>query len=111
MELSSGKTSVAQTLAKLAGFDLLVQNLSLQTDTADLLGGYRPVEINSAAREVYLLFVELFTSTFSRVQNAEFLMFVATSYEQRRWKVLSQCFRKASKMGLSKVNSLHLSLL
>ena len=69
------------------------------------------MEINSAAREVYLLFVELFTSTFSRVQNADFLMFVATSYEQRRWKVLSQCFRKASKMGLSKVNSLHLSLL
>jgi midasin len=64
------------------------------------------VDMNASARQLYLAFVDIFTSTFSRAQNSDFLTFVATAYEQRRWKLLSQCFRKASKMGLNKVNVL-----
>lgn len=105
IETGCGKTSIVQMLSKLAGFELVVQNLSLQTDTADLLGGYRPVEIQLLAREVYLRFADLFASTFSRAQNSDFLMFVSSAHEQKRWKVLSQCFNKASKMGLNKVNT------
>jgi len=105
VETGCGKTSVVQTLSKLAGVELVVQNLSLQTDTADLLGGYRPVEIHCVARETYLQFMDLFASTFSRVQNSEFLMFVSSAYEQKKWKLLSQCFRKASTMGLDKVST------
>ncbi len=103
IETGCGKTSVLQKLAKLAGVDLIVQNLSLQTDTSDLLGGYRPVEIHYAARELYLKFVDLFAGTYSQAQNSEFLVFVSSAYEQKKWKLLSQCFRKASKMGLHKV--------
>ena len=39
-----------QELAARCGHKLLVQNLSLQTDAADLLGGYRPIDIKSLAR-------------------------------------------------------------
>ena len=38
-ETGGGKTTLVQELASRCGHTLLVQNLSLQTDAADLLGG------------------------------------------------------------------------
>jgi midasin len=102
-ETGTGKTSILQHLAKLAGRELIVQNLSLQTDSTDLLGGYRPLEMQHVARRVYQTFVDLFTSTFSRKQNAEFLSLASTSMQKRNWKRLSQLFRRAAQMGLNKV--------
>ena len=102
-ETGTGKTSVLQHLAKLAGRELVVQNLSLQTDSTDLLGGYRPLEIRNVARRAYQTFVDLFTSTFSRKQNAEFLSFAASALQKGNWKKLSQVFRRAGQMGLKKV--------
>ena len=42
-ETGGGKTTIVQRLAEASGAELLVQNLSLQTDAGDLLGGYRPI--------------------------------------------------------------------
>lgn len=92
-----------QRLASLSGHELVVQNLSLQTDSTDLLGGYRPLEIRHIARNVYTDFVELFCSSFSKSQNAQFLDYVTTAYEKGQWKRLSQCFQRAAKMGLDKM--------
>ena len=74
-----------------------MQNLSLQTDTSDLLGGYRPVEIHNAARELYLKFVDLFAGTYSQAQNSEFLVFVSLAYEQKKLKLLSLVLGKLRK--------------
>jgi len=101
-ETGCGKTTLVQRLAYASGRDLVVQNLSLQTDSTDLLGGFRPVEVKQIARQIYERFVELFVTTFSRKQNAEFLDYITTSFEKRQWKRLSQCFRRASKMGLDR---------
>jgi MoxR-like ATPase len=49
-ETGGGKTTLVQELAKACGHELMVQNLSLQTDAADLLGGYRPVDVRALAR-------------------------------------------------------------
>ena len=49
-ETGCGKTALVQRLASGTGRDLVVQNLSLQTDGADLLGGFRPVEIRQLAQ-------------------------------------------------------------
>ena len=92
-------------MAQYSGRQLIVQNLSLQTDSTDLLGGYRPLEMQHVARRVYQDFVDLFTGTFSRKQNAEFLGFAATALKRKQWKKLSQCFRRAAKLGLSKVEA------
>ena len=92
-----------QRLASLSGHELVVQNLSLQTDSTDLLGGYRPLEIRHIARNVYTDFVELFCSSFSKSQNAQFLDYVTAAYEKGQWKRLSQCFQRAAKMGLDKM--------
>jgi midasin len=52
-ETGCGKTTLVQQLAKYTGQKLIVQNLSLQTDSADLLGGYRPVELRQLAQVSY----------------------------------------------------------
>jgi midasin len=93
-----------QRLANLTGRTLIVQNLSLQTDSTDLLGGYKPLEMRHVARGVYGEFVELFVSCFSRSQNAQFLNFVLTAFEKNDWKKLAQCFLKAASMGENKVS-------
>ena len=82
-----------------------MQNLSLQTDSTDLLGGYRPLEIKHLARPLYEEFLDLFTSDFSRKQNETFLTFVSTAFQKREFKKLSQCCIRASKMGLAKMKS------
>jgi len=44
---------------------------------------------------------------FSRNQNADFLNYVAASYENGRWNRLSQCFLRAAEMGMKKVSLKH----
>ncbi|CAM9456386.1 unnamed protein product, partial [Heterosigma akashiwo] len=44
-ETGCGKTTLVQEIASGLGVKLVVQNMSLQTDSTDLLGGYRPVEV------------------------------------------------------------------
>jgi midasin len=102
-ETGCGKTTVVQELARLSGRELVVQNLSLQTDSTDLLGGYRPLEIKHVAKAVYQDFVDLFSLTFSRKQNAQFLEYASSALMKQQWHKLSQCFQKAAKMGWSKV--------
>ena len=104
-ETGGGKTSILQQLARICGHDLVVQNLSLQTDSADLLGGFQPLEIGQLAHRVYRTFVDLFTSTFSRKQNETFLKFVASCLKKKHWSKLADCFKRAAKMGLDKIKA------
>ena len=92
-----------QRLAFLAGQELIVQNMSLQTDSSDLLGGYRPLEIKQLARPIYVSFVELFVSQFSKSKNTQFLDYIYVAYEKQQWKKLSQAICKGIKMGMRKV--------
>ena len=104
-ETGCGKTTLLQQLARYAGRELIVQNLSLQTDSTDLLGGYRPLEMSHIARKAYLDFVNIFVSTFSRTQNADFLKYASSVLEKGQWKKLAQCLRRAAALGLAKVRS------
>jgi midasin len=103
-ETGTGKTTAIQQLASHCERTLVVQNLSLQTDSTDLLGGYRPLEIRNIARHVYNDFVDAFVSSFSRKQNDKFLQYAASMFEKSSWKKLSQCFQRASQLGLAKMN-------
>ena len=109
-ETGCGKTATLQQLAKCAGRDLIVQNLSLQTDSTDLLGGYRPLEIPHIARKVYLEFVDIFVATFSRKQNADFLNYAASVFRKKQWKKLAGCFSRAASLGLAKVRIINLAM-
>ncbi|KAL7560158.1 hypothetical protein ACA910_013168 [Epithemia clementina (nom. ined.)] len=104
-ETGGGKTSILQQLARICGHPLVVQNLSLQTDSTDLLGGFQPLEIRQVAQSVYQNFVDLFTSSFSRKQNEAFLNFTSACLKKEQWARLADCFQRAAKMGLNKVKA------
>lgn len=86
-----------------------MQNLSLQTDSTDLLGGFRPLQLRRVAQTVYQSFVDIFVATFSRNQNAKFLAFASSALAKQDWKKLSQCFVRAAKLGLEKIKQRSMS--
>jgi midasin len=77
------------------GARLVVLNLSQQTDSSDLLGGFRPVEARAALAPLLAQFQELVADTWTRGRNAEFLARVARVAERRKWPQLLAAFRSA----------------
>ena len=73
----------------------MVLNLSQQTDSSDLLGGFRPVEARAALAPLLVQFQELVADTWTRGRNAEFLTRVARVAERRKWPQLLAAFRSA----------------
>lgn len=87
-ETGTGKTSSVQYLAQLLGHKLLVINLNQQSDSADLLGGYKPVDLKWKISPIRHEFERLFQETFNLQQNAKFLSHIATCFANRRWSDL-----------------------
>jgi len=101
--LACGMESTAYALLNLlllhgpaqVGARLVVLNLSQQTDSSDLLGGFRPVEARAALAPLLARFQELVADTWTRGRNAEFLARVARVAERRKWPQLLAAFRSA----------------
>ncbi|KAK1933967.1 Midasin [Phytophthora citrophthora] len=104
-ETGCGKTTIIQHMAAAMGQRLVVQNLNIQSDSSDLVGGFKPVEIHLLARPLYMDFVDLFTATFSHKSNAGFLNIVRIALEHKDWKKLVKGMRKAIQMAASKLQS------
>lgn len=60
-----GKTAAVQALARLSGKSLFVQNLSAQTDTSDLLGGFKPIQLRDVIEPLHDEFESLFSASFN----------------------------------------------
>ena len=56
-------------MAKLQGKTLHVFNMNQNTDSSDLLGGFKPVDIKFLLRPAYELFLSLFKSLFKSDKN------------------------------------------
>jgi midasin len=85
-ETGVGKTATVNYLAQVTGHKLVVMNLSQQTDSSDLLGGYKPVQLVHVVTPLKEEFEELFRATFSVKHNAYFLASVQTSVVKQQWK-------------------------
>ncbi|KAJ2358747.1 AAA ATPase midasin, partial [Coemansia sp. RSA 2618] len=96
-ETGTGKTTVVQHMAMLAGRSLSVFNLSQQSDASDLLGGFRPVDISRIALRLRESFDALFARTVSVRKNAAFLDRTRVAFGKRDWKRLSGLYRTALK--------------
>lgn len=72
-EAGSGKTAIIQELASLLGKELVVLNLSKQSELGDLVGGFRPMENAAAVPQLARMFEELFSLSMSRDKNTRFL--------------------------------------
>ncbi|NWH71168.1 MDN1 protein, partial [Piaya cayana] len=101
-ETGTGKTSTVQYLAHITGHNLKVINMNQQSDTADLLGGYKPVDNRLIWLPLRESFEELFSQTFSRKKNQTFLGHIQTCYRQKRWHDLLKLMQHIHKSALSK---------
>ncbi|KAG2468109.1 MDN1 protein, partial [Polypterus senegalus] len=101
-ETGTGKTSTVQFLARITGHKLRVVNMNQQSDTADLLGGYKPVDHKLILLPLHEAFEDLFSQTFSRKQNTTFLGHVNTCFRERRWEDLLKLMEHVSKSAINK---------
>uniref|UniRef100_A0A8C0ELF2 Midasin n=1 Tax=Bubo bubo TaxID=30461 RepID=A0A8C0ELF2_BUBBB len=101
-ETGTGKTSTVQYLAHITGHHLRVVNMNQQSDTADLLGGYKPVDNRLIWLPLRESFEELFSQTFSRKKNQTFLGHIQTCYRQKRWHDLLKLMQHIHKSAINK---------
>ena len=79
-ETGVGKTTIIQYLANLMKTQLVVINLSQQSDSADLLGGYRPVEMRDVIAPLNTKFQELFRQSYDADKNRGILEKVESNF-------------------------------
>ncbi|KAI3364212.1 hypothetical protein L3Q82_010816 [Scortum barcoo] len=101
-ETGTGKTSTVQHLARITGHRLRVVNMNQQSDTADLLGGYKPVDHKQILLPLREAFEDLFSQTYSRKQNLTFLGHVQTCFRGKRWQDLLKLMDHVCKSALTK---------
>ncbi|XP_058470371.1 midasin [Solea solea] len=100
-ETGTGKTSTVQHLARVTGHRLRVVNMNQQSDTADLLGGYKPVDHKQLLLPLREAFEDLFSQTYSRKQNLTFLGHVQTCFRGKRWQDLLKLMDHVCKSALT----------
>ncbi|KAI1986408.1 AAA ATPase midasin [Ophidiomyces ophidiicola] len=98
-ETGIGKTAIIQRLASLLNQRLTVVNLSQQSETTDLIGGYKPVNLRSIAIPLVDRFHSLFDATFSVKKNQKFLSSVLKSATTGNWSRLLNVLNEAVKMS------------
>ncbi|XP_057307926.1 midasin-like isoform X2 [Hydractinia symbiolongicarpus] len=91
-ETGCGKTSTVQFLAEQCGQTVNVVNMSQQSDMADLLGGFKPMDMGQVVKPLKEMFVDLFIETYSQKQNLKFLGHVDQCFGQKKWSTLIKLF-------------------
>ncbi|XP_076632333.1 midasin [Colletes latitarsis] len=88
-ETGTGKTSCVQYLAQITGHKLIVINMNQQSESTDLLGGYKPVDFKLLIFPIREEFEILFRSYFAIEPNKKFLSHIGHCFEERKWKTLT----------------------
>ncbi|KAF7722956.1 AAA ATPase midasin [Apophysomyces ossiformis] len=101
-ETGTGKTTVVQHLADMMHQNLIVVNLSQQSDSSDLLGGFKPVDGKVLAIPLREEFERLFEKTFSVKKNAKFLEMVRKSFVHQKWTNFLALLKRAVEMSQQK---------
>ena len=84
-ETGVGKTASVQFLADQTGRRLRVINMNQQSDSVDLLGGYKPVDITFTMHNILNIFNKAFDTTFASGDNTKFVGHLSTCYMGKRW--------------------------
>ncbi|KAJ5175879.1 Midasin [Penicillium canariense] len=98
-ETGIGKTTVIQQLATLMRQKLTVVNLSQQSESTDLLGGFKPVSIRTMAVPMLDEFIQLFELTFSAKKNQKFLSSVSKCVASGNWVRLVNLWHEAVRLA------------
>jgi midasin len=97
-ETGTGKTTCIQYLAEQLGRKLVTFNLSQQSESGDLLGGYKPVNVRSLVIPLKDEFDDLFDTTFSRKKNQRFIEMLGKRVARSEWRRVCMLWREALKM-------------
>ncbi|XVE88663.1 hypothetical protein DITRI_Ditri19aG0087500 [Diplodiscus trichospermus] len=87
-ETGTGKTTLVQNLAMRLGQKLTVLNLSQQSDVADLLGGFKPMDARSICIPLYNEFEFLFSKAFSKERNDLLFARLLELLHSKNWEKL-----------------------
>lgn len=98
-ETGTGKTTVVQYLASLLNKDITVINVSQQTESGDLLGGYKPIDTKMIALPLKEEFDTMFESTFSAKKNEKFSLMLSKCFIKNKWNHTIKLWREAIKMA------------
>ncbi|KAJ1569694.1 hypothetical protein HK405_007248 [Cladochytrium tenue] len=98
-ESGTGKTTTVQYLAEACNQKLHVINLSQQTESSDLLGGFKPIEARMLVQPVVERFQNLFIRTFSMEANGKFLQTVQAAAIKSKWDTVVTGLNNAVKMA------------
>jgi midasin len=104
-ETGTGKTSIVTHLASLLRKPLISLNLSNQTESSDLLGGFKPIDARVPGSELQAKFIQLFGGTFSRKKNAKFEESVRKAVLENKWKRAVVLWFEAIKLAKSRILS------
>uniref|UniRef100_A0A5K4FCW8 Midasin n=1 Tax=Schistosoma mansoni TaxID=6183 RepID=A0A5K4FCW8_SCHMA len=108
-ETGTGKTSTVQRLAYLTGHRLRVINLNQQSDSVDLMGGFKPVDFQVFVRPLREKFESLFTCTFKLDNNLVFLGHINTCFQSGRWLDLITLMRHPARVAVQRDSSVDTS--
>eukprot|EP00960_Hanusia_phi_P077484 768699-Hanusia_phi.AAC.7 len=97
-ETGTGKTTMVQYVASQVGAQLAVVNLSQQTDTSDLLGGFKPIDIRCLAQRVLDELLVLLPRVTSKVKNTSFLQTCKHRFEAKNWRGLVKLLKQATQL-------------
>ncbi|CAL4140757.1 unnamed protein product, partial [Meganyctiphanes norvegica] len=104
-ETGTGKTSTVQYLAHMTRNKLRVINMNQQSDSSDLLGGFKPVEMKTFVSPLRQDFEELFATTFSTKQNNKFLQHIMVCFHNQKWSDLFTLMMHSQAKALEKLES------
>lgn len=102
-ETGTGKTSSVQYLARQTGHKLVVINMNQQSDSADLLGGYKPVDLKYVVRPIRNEFEELFRGYYNVEKNKKFLSHIDTCFKTESWPALMALMKQSHKSAVSRL--------
>ncbi|RZF47806.1 hypothetical protein LSTR_LSTR006070 [Laodelphax striatellus] len=104
-ETGTGKTSTLQLLARQAGRKLVVLNMNQQSDSADLLGGYKPVDMKHIMSPIRDQFETNFRAFFNVEQNIKFLEHISTCFNGGRWQTLLRLMKHSQSAAVGRLQS------
>lgn len=104
-ETGTGKTSVVTHMASLLRRPLISLNLSQQTESSDLLGGFKPVDARIPGSELQERFLELFRATFSAKKNAKFEEGVRKAVQEGKWKRAVGLWVESARMAKDRIQA------
>ena len=94
-ETGTGKTTCIQHLADQIGRKLVPYNLSQQSDSSDLLGGFKPVNLRALVVPLKDEFEDLFERTFSRKGSSSFLQKLGRLFAKGKWRNVCDMWKAA----------------